>query len=65
MKGFLFNSGVVELAPHRQQADGSKKEKEARMNIRINYIFWKEGPLLPRFLLESNAWPEPGRRVER
>jgi hypothetical protein len=28
----------------------SKFAKEARMTkrIRINYIFWKEGPLLPR-----------------
>jgi hypothetical protein len=31
----------------------SQIEKEAQMKkrIRINYIFWKEGPLLPRLLI--------------
>jgi hypothetical protein len=28
-----------------------KLRKEAHMNIRINYIFWKEGPLLLSRLL--------------
>jgi hypothetical protein len=27
--------------------------KEAGMKIRINYIFWKQGPLLPRLLCDS------------
>jgi hypothetical protein len=26
-----------------------------KKNIRINYIFWKEGPLLPRLLNGSNV----------
>ena len=26
-----------------------------KKSIRINYIFWKEGPLLPRLYSESNT----------
>jgi hypothetical protein len=26
-----------------------------KKNIRINYIFWKQGPLLPRLLDESQV----------
>ena len=26
-----------------------------KKNIRINYIFWKEGPLLPGFLIASKS----------
>jgi hypothetical protein len=51
MKDFLF---LVDDG--RSTMDGfivyRQIQKEARMKkrIRINYIFWKEGPLLPRLL---------------
>jgi hypothetical protein len=35
-----------------------KFEEEAQMKkrIRINYIFWKEGPLLPRLPFFKQKW---------
>jgi hypothetical protein len=55
MKGFLFctNDFSLTLALSRWER-GHKKEAQMKSVIRINYIFWKEGPLLPR-LLGSNV----------
>jgi len=51
MKGFLFLTLESWSSIHAvSKLTDSRKEKEARMNIRINYIFWKQGPLLPRLL---------------
>jgi len=52
MKSFLFNFGVSQLADDFCGANSRLQnfEKEARMNIRINFIYWKEGHLLPRLL---------------
>jgi len=46
MKGFLFSLTLTLSRGERGY------RKEAHMNVRINYIFWKEGPLLPRLLGE-------------
>jgi hypothetical protein len=39
----------------------SKPYKEAQMKkrFRINYIFWKEGPLLPGLLASTNDIRQP------
>jgi hypothetical protein len=45
MKEFLF-SGVCQLVDTWSKLHDSKIKKEARMNNQVNYIFWKQGPLL-------------------
>jgi hypothetical protein len=48
MKGFLFSMESWSKFRAVGSPTDSKISKEARMKsvIRINYIFWKEGPLL-------------------
>jgi len=61
MKGFLFY-GDVDCSKGVLHTIGkpmdSKFEKEAQMKkrIQINYIFWKEGPLLPRLQIFKQKW---------
>ena len=45
-EGFFVLYGVRQLADVVEQTLRFQNKKEARMNIRINYIFWKEGHLL-------------------
>jgi hypothetical protein len=49
------DEGFFVLSDRRPYFQMVKIRKEAQMKkrIRINYIFWKEGPLLPRLLKES------------
>jgi hypothetical protein len=44
-EGFLFY--IIQPSP---KGRGDKLEEEAGMNIRIKFIFWKEGPLLQSLL---------------
>jgi hypothetical protein len=61
MKGSLFKDFVYKTSDLRKigrrsfynlvsQVSDLAKEAEMKANIRINYVFWKEGPLLPLLL---------------